>query len=50
MSDVLEASFDSPLRDEIIFLWLSVEGVDNEQMITITSSKNSFIKFLYLLT
>ena len=26
----LEASFDSPLRDEIIFLWLTVEGVDSQ--------------------
>jgi hypothetical protein len=29
-ADALEASFDSPLRDEIIFLWLTVERVDSQ--------------------
>ena len=29
-ADALEASFDSPLRDKIIFLWLTVEGVDSQ--------------------
>jgi hypothetical protein len=28
--DVIEASFDSPARDEIISLWLTVEGVDSQ--------------------
>ena len=28
-ADVLDASFDPPLGDEIIFLWLTVEAVDS---------------------
>jgi hypothetical protein len=27
---MFEASFDSPARDEIVFLWLTVEGVDSQ--------------------
>lgn len=29
IADVLDASFDPPFRDEVIFLWLTVEGVDS---------------------
>ena len=28
-ADVLDASFDPPLCDEVIFLWLTVEGIDS---------------------